>query len=860
MISKRLSARSTRATDHGVRMIAIVLLLGACESAPDAGVEAGTQPNGDTLDAGPNPIRDSGAEDSASADSGGIPLVDAGPFETCNGRDDNANLQVDEGFPDSDGDGTADCVDIEDCDGRDNDGDGDVDEDFPDCDLDGTADCVEVFAVTSSVGARLAAAPNWNDYAAFPDESRACDPAAALTHESCTHGGERRFVRLDGICTCKQVSARDELGAFDWACTETGSGRIEIESLSLSAAALLSNLIDFETSSFRPNRLIVSDGTRQIATPPAVWWSNPIEATETDDTLSVPGTIYVSTSTRVRSFRLTADRVALVIQPGVVQRGAPTEPIVTASSVRHVWLEGSFSGGSTEFGGVRFDGVRHSRFRGVELAAIDGPTHEPAGIVLSQSPANRLEKLRIRDFSGSGLRLVASGGTLIDEGSVARLRENGISLQRSEAVTIKNAVLDQIRGRSIEAEDSPGLEIEGARLRGGQNFGIYLNRSPAARLDEVEIIGNRNFSIYLEESGSSSLTRVRLADPQNFGVYLSGSPDVTVWDLVVENGENFGFLAQNGSHRFRLGAARFSSMSNYGVLVNGDSTDGVVASTLAANTKYQGLIFNSDGHVIMSSVAISADNWGFTIASRSLVSDIGGSDNEYGDIFSEGARFFGSILGGRLGSPCGGNISDVCEPPDPLDAEVMIGLSLGSSFLGPLAVDDSANQSDSSGVAAYDRVEDWLEFENGERGWGLSSATWPEDRAARRRCTASTGPCQIYDFSLRSTDSILRARVPVPDGDAVLTHSWLASSEGECRLIAGATWDGVACSSTFLRGALERVGDGVGNENLLCESNEACLYTPNLGAYQGHGAETPLTFRDGQIRGVTLMGFAENGR
>ncbi len=38
-------------------------------------------------------------------------------------------------------------------------------------------------------------------------------------------------------------------------------------------------------------------------------------------------------------------------------------------------------------------------------------------------------------------------------------------------------------------------------------------------------------------------------------------------------------------------------------------------------------------------------------------------------------------------------------------------------------------------------------------------------------------------------------------------------------------------SSTFLRNAVEITGNGNG----LCESNETCLYTPNMGAYQGFG-------------------------
>jgi hypothetical protein len=61
----------------------------------------------------------------------------------CDGRDNDGDGLVDEGWPDTDGDGKADCVDSEQCDGLDNDGDAQIDEGF-DADGDGIADCFDV--------------------------------------------------------------------------------------------------------------------------------------------------------------------------------------------------------------------------------------------------------------------------------------------------------------------------------------------------------------------------------------------------------------------------------------------------------------------------------------------------------------------------------------------------------------------------------------------------------------------------------------------------------------------------------------------------------------------------------------------
>ena len=72
---------------------------------------------------------------------GGMP--DCFDAEECDGLDNDGDGDVDEGFEDADSDGIKDCQDTETCDGMDNDGDGETDEDYADTDGDGLKDCVE---------------------------------------------------------------------------------------------------------------------------------------------------------------------------------------------------------------------------------------------------------------------------------------------------------------------------------------------------------------------------------------------------------------------------------------------------------------------------------------------------------------------------------------------------------------------------------------------------------------------------------------------------------------------------------------------------------------------------------------------
>jgi hypothetical protein len=60
------------------------------------------------------------------------------------------------------------------------------------------------------------------------------------------------------------------------------------------------------------------------------------------------------------------------------------------------------------------------------------------------------------------------------------------------------------------------------------------------------------------------------------------------------------------------------------------------------------------------------------------------------------------------------------------------------------------------------------------------------------------------------------------------------TGSGPC-IAAGGVF-ATACVTTALRGAIELLGDGVGNDNGLCEAGEACEVLRNIGAYQGEGA------------------------
>lgn len=93
-------------------------------------------------------------------------------------------------------------------------------------------------------------------------------------------------------------------------------------------------------------------------------------------------------------------------------------------------------------------------------------------------------------------------------------------------------------------------------------------------------------------------------------------------------------------------------------------------------------------------------------------------------------------------------------------------------------------------------------------------------------------------------------------------HNWGPGGDSaDCELrFPGSTYTGGFCQATLLKDVMEISGDGIGNDNGICEAGETCLYNPNMGAYWGHGnyVDTGCDV-SGIIAGVTIKKFASNG-
>ena len=169
-------------------------------------------------------------------------------------------------------------------------------------------------------------------------------------------------------------------------------------------------------------------------------------------------------------------------------------------------------------------------------------------------------------------------------------------------------------------------------------------------------------------------------------------------------------------------------------------------------------------------------------------------------------------------------------------------ISLGPAFVGPVVLNDLSNSSDSAGAGVFSSIGDFLNFDNRYRGWSIDAVSVTNSGLQTACAGAST--CRIWDWSLSLSDTILREVNPIASSGATATHGF---TTGE--------------TPTFLTFATEILDDGFGDEDGFCESNERCLYTPNIGSYQGHGDLVFVaTVSVDTVSGVALYRYPFNGR
>ncbi len=331
-------------------------------------------------------------------------------------------------------------------------------------------------------------------------------------------------------------------------------------------------------------------------------------------------------------------------------------------------------------------------------------------------------------------------------------------------------------------------------------------------------------------------------------------------------------------------------------LTNADTALDFTSSTLFHNNL---VVNNATGYISASSNNLRISN--------SII-----TNNTVGINFNNASnnKVFGSIVMGNTGNcvVVGGTdqslTNSTCSAMGAEDeavtanfssARFYFGKTADATFTGP--VNDATNSTpllSSQPQQSFANINDWLNFDNEFRtiikyDTGFS-ATYPDQTENRGLCTTGN-TCATFDFSLRTNDVLVKESAnfyttggtftPVDDFPPNSTDNCPSDIDGNefyeddlnldyydgiNAIEATGDTDGVCevgeqCRNRFLKNAIEVLADSIGDDDGLCEENETCIYTPNIGSYQGHGDTTrTCVFQDNTITGVTILRYENNGR
>jgi hypothetical protein len=637
------------------------------------------------------------------------------------------------------------------------------------------------------------AGAGWNDYVKNDQASiyTATDTAATGAEtgsysDAVIHGGEMRALPVPELSSCPGVTASDSLGVFDWACVELG-GDIQVVSTGLKDGKYLADLVDFTTAQWKENTVTVfSGGSTYGYSSTALWWSNPVYERTTAGVLGTEGAVYAFTADPGEMLNITANRVSVVVQPGITVRGSGTSGAVVWATMRDfIWVEGDYDA-VDELMGIQFNEARFSVVRGANIEHA-----ESDGIYLSSSTGCRMSEINVSD-NLYGLTIATNEATEISDVN---------SWGNSAGIRIGNASDNTVLRNIISANN--------------EGEGIIIQAGTGHLFSNIKAYNNGFYGLRLDGIADSVLSNILLASNENNGIQILSTLNSVIMNMTSVNG------------------------GNNGIRISGsDST--TISGAAVANNNYMGVNMDSSDNMLFANVT--------------------STDNEFNGLqlsSSDNSRFTGILKVGSNGiidcNVSGGvnpGLDNSCVNAGDSDAVLSTNVTSAASFAGKVAVDDTVNISDSSGSATYGSISDWTGFESVYRTWGRDGAAFAS--TTHQGYADSTETLRIWDWSLAASGDLGDSGTPVlldvldlPSGNDTLSHAWA----------------GTTTVTTFLSNAQEVQGDGIGNDNLLCETGEVCQYMPNIGVYQGHGLMGSAgSFTPGAVTDVTLMRYTVNGR
>ncbi len=377
---------------------------------------------------------------------------------------------------------------------------------------------------------------------------------------------------------------------------------------------------------------------------------------------------------------------------------------------------------------------------------------------------------------------------------------SGIRISNSAYPVIRHSTVTHINGHGIQLSNIRQARISHTQVfdAGGHGIlldGLYGTGSGVEEIHDVVSIGNGGDGIHLTSFEGVNVEQAWTGHNGGSGVYVSGAK------------------------KRLMGITSYSNKS-HGVEIA--DANGAYVQGLSANHN------GGDGiHIGSNSASVDAGTTTASISDSTLVYNQGGPIG-LGERAGTGHRLDHVLASGNTSAlPTSGSTltwgADTVENGDvsyrgrvSLDGDAA-SIADDATIIHPQVTQNTGTPDANGGNNGHLLYLVGLQggvTESLHRGWGQEAS--PEAPPAVGVCAAelfqTDNLCAIYDWSLASTSNTALNSRAQPDAE-------------------------VDFNSGVLSNAVELAGDGDG----LCETGEQCLYTPNTGAYQGHGALVEIT-------------------
>lgn len=464
--------------------------------------------------------------------------------------------------------------------------------------------------------------------------------------------------------------------------------------------------------------------------------------------------------------------------------------------------------------------------------------------------------------SGSVLNLTEEGKIYRIEGSgvgTVNIMASRVGLVLGSAAKSSNPTVNDCNGRALQgcsvgAKDVQHVWVEGLQLKNtGANAdaaGLFLKNVKMSQVHNVNV-GNYQIGLGVVQSEYNSFTNVTAA---RSGVALSASHVNSFYGLNVNNATTGLSVSGSNNNNFSFVQASFN---NEAIEVIG-SLNNTFNAVSALTNSYRHLHINAgQANTFNNLLVLGGTTYGlyldntdaFTLSNAS----IDGAGIAIAANNATSSMLKGLINIGPNGSACttGGTTSGIangyCGTNDA--TKTLTTDDITNALVGKATAQDSKNASNSAGVstATGSLIADLFNFDNPFRSWGFEAASFHLVPGGSWFCS-DFDICNIWDSRIRSTDTTLKNRI----ANFVAGAGCPVAATKEYQHVTG-LW--------ALQNAVEIASDSVGNDNGLCESNEKCILTTNIGAYQGEGSlsQSCLFSPTPNVSDVELVTYSQNG-